>query len=82
MAEDVVVTGLVVEKAVVDEDGGAGPFEVVDTVLIGAVVCVFVLPWPAYSKNPVNPNASTRTITPDSRTYSLVRFCPYEGPKS
>lgn len=44
VAEVVDVAGLVVVKAVLDEDGGAGSFEVVDIVLTGGVVCVLVLP--------------------------------------
>ena len=43
---EVDATGLVVVVAVLDEDGGFPPFELVDTVLIGTVVCVLLPPCP------------------------------------
>ena len=46
MLTEVDATGLVVVDAVLDEEGGIPPFELVDIVLSGTVVCAFVPPCP------------------------------------
>jgi len=46
LAEEVDVTWLVVVGAVLVEDEGTGPLEVVDIVPIGPIVCALVTPCP------------------------------------